>query len=123
MIAFADHTWRRMLKAAKLAGISYKDLRDTFASQLITCGVPLGYVSRQLGRADLAVTAQHYAKWAGGDDYRDPMPRLPGELPADFLARLRPSESSPESQQSPSEVPSFGLTIRNHWWGVLGSNQ
>jgi len=90
---FQNYIWRRILKRAGLAKISYKDLRDTFASQLITCGVPLGYVSRQLGHADLSVTAQHYAKWAGGDDYRDPLLRQPGEVPADFLARLPGSES------------------------------
>ena len=40
-----------------------KDLRDTFASQLLTCGVQLGYVSRQLGHSKPTVTADHYAKW------------------------------------------------------------
>ena len=40
-----------------------KDLRDTFASQLVSAGIPLGYVSHQLGHANLAVTAKHYARW------------------------------------------------------------
>ena len=65
-----------------------KDLRDTFASQLLTSGVSLGYVSKQLGHADVAVTAKHYARWAGGDFYREPMVLEPGEVPADLLARL-----------------------------------
>jgi hypothetical protein len=65
-----------------------KDLRDTFASQLLTSGVSLGYVSRQLGHADVAVTAKHYARWAGGDLYREPMVLEHGEVPADLLARL-----------------------------------
>jgi hypothetical protein len=34
------------------------------------------------------VTAKHYARWVAGDDYRDPMTRQAGELPADFIARL-----------------------------------
>ena len=38
-----------------------KDLRDTFASQLLTAGVQLGYVSAQLGHADVGVTT--YARW------------------------------------------------------------
>ena len=54
----------------------------------------LGYISKQLGHADVAVTARHYAKWCGADGYRDPMPRLAGEVPADLLARL-PLESDP----------------------------
>ena len=54
-----------------------KDLRDSFASQLLTAGVQLGYVSRQLGHSSPFVTADHYAKWCGGDDYRDPL--TPGQ--------------------------------------------
>ena len=36
--------------------------------------------------ADLGTTAKHCAK--GDGEYRDPMLRLEGEVPADFLARL-----------------------------------
>ncbi len=68
--------------------ISPKDLRDTFASQLLTVGVQLGYVSAQLGHADLGTTARHYARWCGDADYNDPMVRDEAEVPADFLARL-----------------------------------
>ena len=46
------------------------DLRDTFASQLLTCGVSLGYVSAQLGHSNVSTTARHYVRWAGGDTYR-----------------------------------------------------
>lgn len=75
-------------KAASLGARRPKDLRDTFASQLLTAGVQLGYVSQQLGHADVAVTARHYARWAGGDEYR-PAPTLEdGDVPADLLARL-----------------------------------
>ena len=70
-------------------------LRDTFSSQLLTAGVQLGYVSAQLGHSDAAITAQHYAKWANGDVYREPMRLELGEVPADFLARL-------DSHQSPT---------------------
>ena len=65
-----------------------KDLRDTYASQLLTCGVQLGYVSAQLGHADVAVTARHYARWIEDDHYREPMQIESGEVPADLLARL-----------------------------------
>jgi integrase len=36
-----------------------KDLRDTYASQLLTAGIQLGYVSAQLSHANVAITAQH----------------------------------------------------------------
>jgi len=34
-----------------------KDLRDTYASQLLTCGVPLAFLSAQLGHADIGGAA------------------------------------------------------------------
>ena len=51
-------------------------------------GVQLGYVSQQLGHAHVAVTARHYARWCGGDVYREPIQLALGEVPADFLARV-----------------------------------
>jgi integrase len=92
---FRNREWRRILKAAKVGHRALKDLRDTYAPQLLTAGVQLGYVSAQLGHADVAVTAKHYARWAGGETYRKPMALAPGEVPADFLARLPEPESNP----------------------------
>lgn len=66
-----------------------KDLRDTFASQLLTTGIQLGYVSRQLGHSDVSVTARHYARWAEGDAYRKPLEVREDEVPADLLSRLK----------------------------------
>ena len=65
-----------------------KDLRDTYASQLLTAGVQLGYVSHQLGHADVATTSRHYARWCGGVEYRESIRPGRGELPADLLARI-----------------------------------
>lgn len=64
-----------------------KDLRDAFASQLLTAGVQLGYVSKQISLAHLAVTARLHARWAEGDLYREPMQLEHDEVPADFLAQ------------------------------------
>jgi len=69
-----------------------KDLRDAFASQLLTAGVQLGYISAQLGHADVATTARHYARWEGGDAYRRPVDLEPGEIPADVLDRIEGAE-------------------------------
>ena len=80
------------------SSISPKSLRDTFASQLLTAGIQLGYVSRQLGHTDVGVTARHYARWAGGDAYRAPLVPAAGEVPADLLARL--CEKSPHIPHS-----------------------
>jgi integrase len=85
---FRHRPWRRITTRAELPEIALKDLRDTYASQLLTAGVQLGYVSKQLGHADVSVTAKHYAKWCGGDVYVAPIALGPHELPADVLAKL-----------------------------------
>jgi hypothetical protein len=72
-----------------------KDLRDTIASQFLTAGV-------QLGHADVSVTARHYARWAGGDAYRQPLEVGEDEVPADLLARL--AEKSPQSPHNAAEA-------------------
>jgi integrase len=53
----------RLCAAAKVRARSPHDMRDTFASQLLTANVPLLYVSGQLGHGSAAVTLKHYAKW------------------------------------------------------------
>ena len=55
--------------------------------------MPLGYISKQLGHANIGVTVEHYARYVS-DDYLEP-PRLEhGELPADLLAKLEESSIS-----------------------------
>jgi integrase len=117
-IAFLDHAnyrKRHFREVCARAGIgpatkadgssrlrSPKDLRDTFASQLLTAGVQLGYVSRQLGHSDVSVTARHYARWAGGDAYRSPLEVREDEVPADLLSRL--IAKSPQNPHSAAEA-------------------
>ena len=99
LVDHRNHRRRAFGRACRAAGVgprSPKDLRDTFASQLLTAGIQLGYLSAQLGHADVAVTARHYARWAGGDAYRSPLGVGEGEVPADLLARL-----AAESPQNP----------------------
>ena len=43
-----------------------------------------GDPGEQLGHADVQVTARHYARWIGGEQYREPMHLSVGEVPADF---------------------------------------
>ena len=85
---FRKREWRRILKRAELGHWTPKDLRDTFASQLLTRGISPAYVSRQLGHADWSVTARHYARWTGGDYYVEPQRLEQGEVPADLLGRF-----------------------------------
>ncbi len=103
---FGQRRWALIAREAGLGHHVPKDLRDTFASWLLSLGVQLGYVSQQLGHADVAVTARHYAKWVGGDAYREPMTLLPGELPADLLARVvEGAEDAATPAESPHQSP------------------
>ncbi len=90
---------RRVPAHLKRAAIGHRRVKDL--------------LSVQLGRADLGVTVCHYARWAGGDGYRDPMRLEPGEVPADLLARLVAPLSSP---------PSESLEGASDWWSLRESN-
>ena len=78
---------RRTCQRAEIDDWRTKDLRDTFASQLLTAGIPLKYISKQLGHASTGVTEAHYARYIA-EEYREPMRLAQGEVPADLLARL-----------------------------------
>ena len=96
---FRKRAWRRIIEGAGIGHRSIKDLHDTYASQLLTAGIQLGYISVQLGHADHNVTARHYARWIP-KEYVEPMRLLPGEVPADLLARL----SSRQIRQTTSNL-------------------
>ena len=114
---FRRREWRRILKRAKIGHRALKDLRDTFASQLLTAGIQLGYVSAQLGHADVSVTARHYARWIEYEIYREPMQIAPGEVPADLLARPSDSIVTPHDSDRPDGVAAAALQV------AAGSNE
>jgi integrase len=84
---FRKRVWAPLAAGAGITGHTLKDLRDSYACHLVSAGIPLGYVSKQLGHADIAITARHYARWIG-DAYQQPTPLAEGEVPADLLARI-----------------------------------
>ena len=90
---YQDRHFAAICAAAGLSERTPKDLRDTFASQLLTAGVQLGYISAQLGHGDVATTARHYATWTGASAYRRPLTVEPGEVPADLIARIETIDS------------------------------
>ncbi|HEX6049599.1 MAG TPA: tyrosine-type recombinase/integrase, partial [Gemmatimonadaceae bacterium] len=48
---------------AELPHFRVYDLRHTFATHLLARGVPISYVSAQLGHADATTTLRWYARW------------------------------------------------------------
>lgn len=75
LVAGADERWHRdlvghVLEGAKLPKFSPYDLRHTFASILLSNGVPLLYVSKQLGHSKPTTTLKHCATWLPKDEQR-----------------------------------------------------
>ena len=81
----------RVRKAAKIRPLKLKDLRDTYASTLITHGIVLRWISGQLGHGSLAVTERHYAKYMAADSYTNPWQVPRGCHPSDLFAYLERS--------------------------------
>lgn len=76
----SDQT-RPMKRACEAAEISppvtFKELRDTFASHLVMRGVPLLTVSKLLGHSDIRITEKHYAHLAKDHIQRELQEKLP----------------------------------------------
>jgi integrase len=89
------------LCAIKRVGVGarkLKDLRDSYASHLLSAGIQLAYVSKQLGHQSMQLTERHYARWIpDGDEYQAPLALKPGEVPADLLARLTEGPRRPKT--------------------------
>jgi len=97
---FRAREWRRICgkSGAGIGARLMKDLRDTYASHLLSAGYPLGYVSKQLGHKSMQLTERHYARWIPDGDVYEPRVRLaPGDVPADVLAQLEIGNRCPES--------------------------
>ena len=69
--------FKKVLKRAGLRGIRFHDLRHTFASQLLSKGTNVLYVSQQLGHSNPGITMKIYAKWIPNEGQRQAMNNLP----------------------------------------------
>jgi len=72
-----SRNFKRVLRKAELRSIRFHDLRHTFASQLLSNGTNLLYVSQQLGHANPGITMKIYAKWIPTEGQREAMNKLP----------------------------------------------
>jgi len=82
--------FRPVTNRAGFERLAMKDLRTTFASQLVTQGVQLQDVSRWLGHSTIVLTQSVYAHWLAERSRVEPVRQEPEELPVDLLARIGP---------------------------------
>ena len=75
-----------MCKAARIDDHTPKDFRDTFATLLLTNGIPLKWIANQLGHGSVAVTERHYGRWLDEDEYQNPWQVSQGQVPMDLFA-------------------------------------
>jgi integrase len=52
-----------VLKSAGLRKVRFHDIRHTYASQLISRGANIKYVSTQMGHSSIDITLDYYAKY------------------------------------------------------------
>ncbi len=73
-----SRNFKRVLKKAGIRSIRFHDCRHhTFASQLLSNGTNILYVSQQLGHANPGITMKIYAKWIPNKGQRQAMNKLP----------------------------------------------
>jgi integrase len=65
---FRSRVWRGLLDKAKARSIRVHDARHTYASMMLRRGVPIAYVSRQLGHSSIHVTVDFYGHFIPGAD-------------------------------------------------------
>lgn len=65
--ASAARWFKTLLQKSKVRYRGINQCRHTFASQALSCYVPLEWVSRQLGHNDTTMVKKHYSKWIPKD--------------------------------------------------------
>jgi len=64
----ANRVWRPLLEKAEVRHIRVHDARHTYASLMLRRGVPIAYISRQLGHSSIQVTVDLYGHFMSGAD-------------------------------------------------------
>jgi integrase len=89
---FWRHVWSPVLDKAEVRHIRVHDARHTYASMMLRRGVPIAYVSNQLGHSSIQVTVDLYGHFIPGED------RHHVESMAEAIEEARAQESATQPQ-------------------------
>jgi integrase len=67
---FWKRVWHPALDAAELGYRPLREMRHTFATLALAAGVPIEWISKELGRANIRTTLKHYARFLPAADAR-----------------------------------------------------
>jgi hypothetical protein len=114
-----------VLKRAELPHFTLYDLRHTYASLLLSEGVPLLYVSQQLGHAKPTTTLKYYAKWIPSSNHRyvNTFDRAPEPSWHQTLAPKPESKPSAKVEVVEMPVETNGGPCRDRTCGPLIKSQ
>jgi integrase len=108
----------RSMRRAGLSGHKPYDLRHSFATTLLAKGVPITYVSAQLGHSKPTTTLQWYAHWLPRDDKS-----FVDSLDRNFLAPDVGTKLEIDSTENEKPLDLIGATRRIRTDDLLITNQ
>jgi len=110
---FNHRGWTKILELAKVRRRNIDTLRHTYATQLLAAGVPITYVSAQLGHANPSVTLRLYARW------------VPTESRAavNLLDLNTQTERKQEKNEEAKAARKKSQSIKNKWSQRSGLNR
>ena len=96
---FRDRVWRPLLDKAGVRHVRVHDARHTYASLMLRRGVPIVYVSKQLGHSSIAVTVDLYGHFVPGADRH----HVEGLADAIETAGMQPDATQTQPNPTPQQ--------------------
>jgi integrase len=96
---YVSRRFRWLCQRSGVANLKFHDLRHTFASRLLTKGVPIYKVSKILGHSSVVVTEQHYGHLSLAD-LKGAISCIEGVVSVPFAADLQRTDPKGRDMQA-----------------------
>jgi integrase len=97
---FRDRVWRPLLDKAGVRHVRVHDARHTYTSLMLRRGVPIAYVSNQLGHSSISITVDLYGHFIPGADRH----HVEGLADAIETAGTGPDATQPQPLLTPDSI-------------------